>query len=192
MCFKDISISDNFALSYLKCVKLSESLAVFYLFFFKYIQIFFQYITIQDKQIHLSKFDVEFDILNPSLIIYQHDLAWWIEYIRRLKLNNNIEQNSIKFFNKNKILLTPKQQLTNDFSSIEDILKQQNENDTILNNFKDNTQKQSIFKFYIQLGLTDFECQLKNVNGAAIFFGIELATFIGNNVYLIIIIKIVF
>lgn len=149
-----------------------------------------------DDPLSLSKLDVEFNLLNPSLILHQHDLVWWIDYVRRLNLHESFKSetnmdSSIQFLVSDKTALTP-QQFADDFSrdflthQIEKVLKQQTSNQFLLdheiNSLENNALKKSSLKLHIQLGLTDFECQLKSVDGAAIFFGIELATFDGNNV----------
>lgn len=139
-----------------------------------------------NNQMHSSKLYVEFNLLNPLLIIHQHDLVWWINYTKQLKLYDSLERNSTEFSNNDKNSFAFQQfadDFTRDFSNdqIENVLKQQN-NDIILSSLKNKTQKKLSLNLYVQCGLTDFECQLKNVDGAAIFFGIELATFVGNNV----------
>ena len=104
-----------------------------------------------------TTFQVTVHCFTPFIVLYQHDLSWWLDYVRGLELEKMFKSNSFQ------------DDFSRDFS-IEDVRNLKN-NDLLKEHFQD------FSKIQIEAELTDFQCQLKNLDGTAVVFGIDLATF---------------
>uniref|UniRef100_A0A914Q4F0 Uncharacterized protein n=1 Tax=Panagrolaimus davidi TaxID=227884 RepID=A0A914Q4F0_9BILA len=102
-----------------------------------------------------SVFQASVHIFTPFIVLYQHDLSWWINYGRGSQFS--------KFFGR-------KSSFEDDFSYQNIVLEKAATDE--LNNIDTNI----VPRIIIDSELTDFQCQLRNSNSKTVVFGIDLAT----------------
>lgn len=103
-----------------------------------------------------SIFQVTVFIYTPFIVLYQQDVSWWLDYFRGPQFKQLFNSNTIS------------DEFEKDFS-IEEIKQSEF--------FKESSPELSLAKIFIEIEMTDFQCQLKNIDGSAVVFGIDLATF---------------
>uniref|UniRef100_A0AC34FUQ4 Uncharacterized protein n=1 Tax=Panagrolaimus sp. ES5 TaxID=591445 RepID=A0AC34FUQ4_9BILA len=99
-----------------------------------------------------SVFQASVHIFTPFIVMYQHDLSWWINYGRGSQFS--------KFFGR-------KSSFEDDFS---------HQNIIIEKTFDELNNVDSAPRIIIDSELTDFQCQLRNSDSKTVVFGIDLAT----------------
>ncbi|KAE9550872.1 hypothetical protein FO519_005917 [Halicephalobus sp. NKZ332] len=111
-----------------------------------------------------SVFQVTVHFFTPFIVLYQHDLSWWLDYIRGPQFEKIFKSNNFA------------DDFSRDFSVEEVKILQNNEamKEQIQENFA---------RVYIEAELMDFQCQLKNLDGSAVVFGIDLATFSSDQIF---------
>lgn len=101
-----------------------------------------------------QSFQASVHILTPFIVLYQHDLSWWVNYARGPHLS--------KLFGRK--------------STFEDDFSQNALNAEENSNVAEIGGVVELPRIFIESELTDFQCQLRHSDGSAVVFGIDLAT----------------
>uniref|UniRef100_A0A914CAF4 FMP27/BLTP2/Hobbit GFWDK motif-containing RBG unit domain-containing protein n=1 Tax=Acrobeloides nanus TaxID=290746 RepID=A0A914CAF4_9BILA len=160
----ELLISDHAAYSHFKCAQFSSN-----------VQPLSQLESLLFPSENRS-YNAEARLFQPCLVIYQHDLAWWMDYARQLQFFDLVKQ-----FSKNE-----SQSASREKRCFSDNFVQEPSieiEDSISTSAKEEESESAEFIIFVQLELNDFQCTLhnKNVQGPVVVIGIELATFSGDH-----------
>ncbi|KAI1722496.1 golgi-body localization protein [Ditylenchus destructor] len=116
---------------------------------------------------------VDIKLHTPVMLLYQHDVVWWIGFIEEKNLLHLWASKSAKSEQSSKSRMRePSNCFADDFSTHSNPEELTSKTSPVASNK---------LSFSLQFELDEFEAQLRDINGAGIVFGIELATFTGSN-----------
>lgn len=121
---------------------------------------------------------VDIKLHTPVMLLYQHDVVWWIGFIEEKNLLHLWVSKSAKSEQASKSRVRePSSCFADDFSTHSNPEELTSKTSPVTSNK---------ISYFLQFELDEFEAQLRDINGAGIVFGIELATFTGRNVRIVI------